>query len=229
MVEDLRVRTQADRAGADDDHEWRLEFAAALHDSIIQRLLVAGIGLDPLVGSATPTGALAPAVRSLSILKDVIEELRSWITVLSECADPVWWSLDVNHVDLAGAVSRVIDEMILVLGFVPSFRCQPGLELAEGLVGDVVMVVREALANIARHADATSAVVSIGQRRDVLSVHISDNGRWCERPAGSGFGVVGLRRRAQRHGGSLALSTGVFGTDVMWCVPSAAAVGTGTQ
>ena len=225
-MEDLRVRTQAGQAGADDDHEWRLEFAAALHDSIIQRLLVAGVGLDSLVGCASAAGTLAPAVRSLSILKDVIEELRSWITVLSECADPVWQQLDINRMDLADAVARVIDEMILVLGFVPSFRCQPGLVLAEGLVDDVGMVVREALANVARHADATSAVVSIAQRRGVLSVHISDNGRWSERLAGSGFGVLGLRRRAQRHGGSLALSAGVVGTDVMWCVPSVAAVGT---
>ncbi len=224
-MNDLMVRAQAGRAGVDGDPEWRLEFAAVLHDSIIQRLLVVGIGLEPLVGSAASAAALAPATRSLSILHDVIEELRLWITQLSACSDGVVQALDVERVDLADAVARVIDEMILLLGFVPSFRCRPGLAISEGLVGDVVMVVREALANIARHAAATSSVVSIGQRRGCLSVHISDNGRWCQERIGSGYGVAGMRRRAQRHGGSLAVSTGVFGTDVMWCVPLAPAVG----
>lgn len=198
---------------------WHQEFAAALHDSIIQRLLVVGVGLDPLARSGGPSGAAAQMARSSSILTDVIDELRSWILVLSTLGDGPARCDGLIGVDLARVVGGVIDEMILVLGFVPSFRCQAALMVPEDLAGDVVAVVREGLSNIARHAGASAAVVSITQSHRRLKVHISDNGRWCHHRSGSGCGVAGMRRRAHRHGGSVAVSAGTFGTDVLWCAP----------
>ena len=198
---------------------WNQEFAAALHDSIIQRLLVVGVGLDSLSGSDAPGGAAAQMVRSHSILNEVIDELRSWILVLSTWGDESARGDGLIGVDLTRAVGGVIDEMILMLGFVPSFRCQAGLTIAQDLAGDVVAVVREGLSNIARHAGATAAVVWITQSHRRIKVHISDNGRWCDHRSGSGCGVSGMRRRAHRHGGSLAVSAGAFGTDLLWCAP----------
>jgi signal transduction histidine kinase len=70
-------------------------------------------------------------------------------------------------------------------------------------------ITQEALTNIARHAEATEAWVSLRANRGTVSLEISDNGRGL-RPvvAGAGnasLGIVGMRARARQLGGELTI------------------------
>jgi signal transduction histidine kinase len=70
-------------------------------------------------------------------------------------------------------------------------------------------ITQEALTNIARHAEATEAWVSLRASRGTVSLEISDNGRGL-RPvvAGAGnasLGIVGMRARARQLGGELTI------------------------
>lgn len=67
-------------------------------------------------------------------------------------------------------------------------------------------VVREGLANVARHAGATSAQVDLSVDRGVVSVAVTDVGpaaHWRAVP-GAGRGLAGLRERVTSLGGTLA-------------------------
>ena len=63
-------------------------------------------------------------------------------------------------------------------------------------------IVLEALTNVARHAEATQAKVTIQLGDDVLRFEITDDGRGGADPA-SGTGILGLRDRAEAVGGTL--------------------------
>jgi signal transduction histidine kinase len=63
-------------------------------------------------------------------------------------------------------------------------------------------VVTEALANIAHHAEASTAAVTIARAGDRLVVEVRDDGRGGADPE-AGTGLRGLRDRVTAHGGSM--------------------------
>ena len=66
--------------------------------------------------------------------------------------------------------------------------------------------VAECLANIGKHAGATRAWVTIGQRDDALQVEVGDDGRGGATPE-PGTGVRGVVRRLSAFDGTLAVSS----------------------
>jgi signal transduction histidine kinase len=67
-------------------------------------------------------------------------------------------------------------------------------------------ILREALANVARHAPRHLVVVDVHVDADVVRVAVRDRGRTVAAPdpaAGQGFGLVGMRERARALGGEL--------------------------
>ena len=80
---------------------------------------------------------------------------------------------------------------------------------------------REALTNAGKHAEATSYSVTISVTEDV-SLEVQDNGVGVELPEafGVGLGLVNLRNRAEKLGGSFEILTGEYGTRLIWRVPS---------
>ena len=90
------------------------------------------------------------------------------------------------------------------LGFVPDLTIDGGLDvLCVELEADLVAVVREGLANIVRHAEASSASVRI-TIDGTIRVEVADDGVGVP-PAAVQSGLANLRERAQAHGGSFGL------------------------
>jgi signal transduction histidine kinase len=82
------------------------------------------------------------------------------------------------------------------------------------LESTIYRVVQEALTNVSRHAEATSAVVSITERDGVVTVSVTDDGKGPPEaarlgPRGDGleggFGMSGMRERAELVGGELEM------------------------
>ena len=71
-------------------------------------------------------------------------------------------------------------------------------------------VVSESLANVGKHAHATSCTVSVVQRGGRLDVEVGDNGIGGADPT-RGSGLRGLRDRVNALGGELAIERGVEG------------------
>ena len=84
------------------------------------------------------------------------------------------------------------------------------------------LAVREGLANVARHAHARSAAVTVDGRESVggLSVEVMDDGIGFD-PAEARSGLVNLRNRATAHGGTLDIQAGRSGGAALrWHVPT---------
>jgi signal transduction histidine kinase len=129
----------------------------------------------------------------------------------------------------AGIVS-LVEEMKEMLGFAPSLRLGPGLRGLdnEDLAGQALIVLREALSNVARHAGATRADVTVDvDANGFLSVTVTDDGKGI--PSGSRrSGLRNLAERAADLGGEFRLSAAGPaaprpGTRLEWRVPATAA------
>jgi signal transduction histidine kinase len=106
-----------------------------------------------------------------------------------------------------------------------------GRRLDPELESTIYRVVQEALTNVSRHAEATSAVVSISEHDGVVRVSVTDDGKGPPEasrlgPRGDGleggFGMSGMRERAELVGGELEmLAAPERGTTVRLTVPLA--------
>ena len=76
--------------------------------------------------------------------------------------------------------------------------------------GIAYFVVCETLANVAKHADANRAVVTVARRGDRLLVEITDDGHGGA-SASDGSGLAGLRDRVEGVDGWLHISSPVGG------------------
>src|SRR5437870_9252196 len=123
-------------------------------------------------------------------------------------------------------------EMLLESDIEPPDEADSGpARLDAELESTIYRVVQEALTNVSRHAQATKATVSISERDGVLSASVTDDGRGLparERlgPRGDGleggFGMSGMRERAELVGGELEFAPAPGGgTTVRLRVPLA--------
>jgi signal transduction histidine kinase len=104
-------------------------------------------------------------------------------------------------------------------------RLDPELE------STIYRIVQEALTNVSRHAQATKAVVSISEREGVVRASVTDDGQGLPDagrlgPRGDGleggFGMSGMRERAELVGGELEFAPApARGTVVRLTVPLA--------
>ncbi|WP_158630254.1 sensor histidine kinase [Glycomyces terrestris] len=88
----------------------------------------------------------------------------------------------------------------------------------------VVAVVREGLANAARHAGPTDVAVDVDADGDAVTVTVRDAGpapAWRARP-GSGHGLTGLRERVAALGGALHAGPAAGGFELRAVFPAAA-------
>ncbi|MQA11561.1 MAG: sensor histidine kinase [Pseudonocardiaceae bacterium] len=88
------------------------------------------------------------------------------------------------------------------------------------LRGTLLRCAQESLANVRKHASATTITVVLTQRQDTLELEITDDGRGFVVADARGFGIDGMRRRLAELGGELTVTSSVGdGTRVLAELP----------
>jgi len=85
---------------------------------------------------------------------------------------------------------------------------------------DLFRILQELLTNVARHARASAVRVSLSCARRELRLRVADDGRGMADGTRRGFGLSGVRERAQRHGGRIDIETSCTGTTVTATLPT---------
>ena len=84
----------------------------------------------------------------------------------------------------------------------------------------IYRIVQEALSNSIKHSNASLVTVSMVFTPADLEIHIIDNGIGIQNDNSAGFGILGMRERAENMGGTLNIQAlGERGTDVGILVP----------
>jgi signal transduction histidine kinase len=194
----LRVaELTATRAAALDAHATELRrIERALHDGTQNRI----VGVTVLLGAArravarNPADADAILERAQSAAEEALAELRA---VVRSILPPVL--TDRSLPDALASLAATCPVPVRVDAELPG-RCAASVEAT------AYFVVAEALTNIARHSGARRATVRLRRDRERLYVTVTDDGHGGagERP---GSGLIGIRRRAEAHDGTLTLTS----------------------
>jgi len=211
-------RAEAERLSVYQDRD---RIARDLHDLVIQRLYATGMSLQATTPMISRPEVADRVTRAVDAMDQTIKEIRSAIFALQ--------ARDAEAKrDLSADIVGLVEEMTAMLGFAPSLRLGPGLRAfsSEELTEQALIAAREALSNMARHAGATRADVTVDVDSDgFLTLTVTDNGTGIP-PGSRRSGLRNLAGRAAELGGELLLSPAEPaaprpGTRLEWRVPAA--------
>lgn len=190
-----------------EDHE---RIARELHDTVIQELFAAGIGLQALQATYSQPERLAEVVAALD------GTIRTIRTVIFDLSSPVH-----ARSGLRSQVEALVADVVRTLGIEPRchFRGPLDTGVPDELVEEALAVVRESLTNVARHAEATTVDLRIDVS-DRLTIEVVDDGTGIADEPPRRSGLANLEDRASRHAGTFsAYRNPMGGTVVKWSVP----------
>ncbi|WP_420000188.1 GAF domain-containing protein [Streptomyces boninensis] len=206
-------RREADRLVVYEDRD---RIARDLHDLAIQRLFASGMALQSLTRLVTQPEANARMQRVVGELDETIKIIRSTIFGLrSHAPGPA------EPRSLRLRVAHTIEDLAPALGFTPATSVNGPVDtlVSETVADHAEAVLKEALSNVARHAAATRAEVTLTTENGKLTLAVTDDGRGIP-PTGRRSGLRNLDERARSLGGTLTLTTPpTGGTCLEWCVP----------
>lgn len=197
--------------------EERERIGRDLHDSTLQSIY--GISLTLEAARATlpedPRAAAGRMEQGLAAMSRVTEEIRAFVQGLHgpKGADrPLAAALGA----LVGEVSAGASLPVITHGE------DRTVDLPDADRAQVLMIVREALANVVRHSRASRAEVRVSADAEMIRVEVSDDGRGFDpavrRPCGEGLG--NMEARAALLGSRLSVvSAPGRGTTVLVEVP----------
>ncbi|MDV3221844.1 sensor histidine kinase, partial [Intrasporangium sp.] len=218
LESERRVST-AEVLGAQEAERQRI--AQELHDEIGQSLTAVLLGLKGAIDASEPEVA-----RQLEGIRETARVTLEEVRRISQRLRPGV----LEDLGLRGALTGLTSEFETTTG-IPVERAfgqgLPALAPETELV--LYRTAQEALTNIARHADARQASLSLSRRGGSVVLRVSDDGVGVGQGAaagssGSGTGIAGMRERARLVGGTVrvgALGRGGRGrgTEVVVEVP----------
>ena len=200
--------------------EERERLARDIHDTLAQGL--SSIVLLARAGRASASTAEAASPESKNAATDVLSTIED--TARDNLAEARRFVRDLTapsaHADLPDAITEILQRMRRrgsSLGESTEFRANfsgdTHRRLPESVVTAVVRCVQEALNNVAKHAHADHAVVSVAVLGDELTVDIFDDGRGFDparapqQDASHGYGLGGIQQRIAALSGTVNIES----------------------
>ena len=187
LIESTRRRLLAE------DHE---RIARDLHDTVIQELFALGMTLQASVSQISDQDLAERIGASVETLDGVIRSIRALIFDVRSTGN--------DSSGLRGEVVDIAASMTPSLGFEPSVSFHGPVETAvpDHVHDHITAVVREGLANVARHAEATAATVTVTVAEEQVAIRVSDDGVGVPEGLQRRSGLGNLADRAVQLGGS---------------------------
>jgi signal transduction histidine kinase len=184
----------------------RKRWARELHDETLQSLSSLRLGLARAERSAAPEMLPSAMHQAVDQLEESIANLRALITDLRPAAlDELGTEAAIEALAQRSAQHGVEVDISIDLAFEQgraSSRHVAEVETA------LYRIVQEALTNATKHGQAKRAVVEISEDEATIHVRIRDDGKGFDPSVSTGgFGLIGMRERAQVLGGQLAIET----------------------
>ena len=228
LSEELRqkeqIRAQLLEKAISAQEEERKRIARELHDETSQVLTSLVVGLKVLEGLHDPAQIRAQVAELRELAAGTLDSVHGLALELRPSV--------LDDLGLVAAVRRHVTTQARKYGIEVDFHTAglDGTRLPPETETAVYRIVQEALANVARHSQATSASVVLERRRETLVTIVEDNGRGFDVEAllasEQSLGLHGMRERSFLAGGKLTIeSSPGGGTSVFVQVPLAAGAG----
>ncbi|HWG07609.1 MAG TPA: ATP-binding protein [Solirubrobacteraceae bacterium] len=227
LAAERSVEIERLRYGMEARERERTRWAREIHDESIQGMGALRLRLANARDIADPEALREAVDVVLDGLGNEIDGLRHLITELRPAA--------LDDLGLAAALEALARRAQAIDGLDVSIDIElnqdEGRRLDPELESTIYRIVQEALTNVSRHAEASKAEVLIVEEGGVVSASVTDDGKGlpgADRlgPRGDGleggFGMGGMRERAELVGGELEFGPApTRGTTVRLLVPLA--------
>jgi signal transduction histidine kinase len=198
-----QLLVQAREAGVADE---RRRLAAEIHDTLAQGLTGIIAQLQVVESADDPVLAREHLERASALARHSLGEARRSVHNLA----PVGLAED----GLPQALRRTVDAWSAQHGVRAEFTLTGEPEQVHGEVAATLLrISQEALSNVARHAAASRVGVTLSFMGDEVSLDVRDDGGGFDpaalppRTRAGGFGLDGMRARAERMAGALTLES----------------------
>lgn len=184
--------------------EERERISQDLHDGILQSLYAVGLGLEsckPLITQGKHKDAFTTVEQAISQLNHVMAEVRNFIAGLeSEVLQGGNFEAALRTVIGLATQSHPLDCRVHI-----DQEALPHIPMDRAL--QLLNILREALSNIVRHAQASSVSVSLRRLRRTIRIRVHDNGVGFDftTASGTGHGLQNMAARAKKIAGHFDL------------------------
>jgi signal transduction histidine kinase len=196
-VESDRLRRTMEAAETERQH-WARE----LHDETLQGLAALHVMLGSAHRMADPEQVRAQLGAAMEHVGGDIANLRAIISDLRPAA--------LDELGLVPALVTLAQRTASRAGLEVTTNLAESdtrARLPAALETTVYRIVQEALTNVAKHADATTVSLGLGLGNGNVTLEVADDGVGFDPGAvTSGFGLVGMRERAELAGGTLDIA-----------------------
>jgi len=193
-MENARLHDQVQRLAIVEERE---RIGKDLHDGVIQAIYAVGLSLDdvPDMMDGEPDEARRRVERAIDALDQTIRDIRNFIFGLRPAL--------LDGVDVVEGLAALADEFRVNTMIDVELRAGPTVTtpvIGSDRTVELLAIAREALSNIARHARATRAQITVEPDPEIAGVEIvvADNGTGFDPAAPRGIGHQGLRNMRTR-------------------------------
>ncbi|WP_432043628.1 sensor histidine kinase [Streptomyces cadmiisoli] len=220
LVAELRAsRRRVIEAG----DEQRREVERALHDGAQQKFI--NLGLQLRLARRRLDGRSTAGPDPAALLDDALATLEQGHAELRVAARGIH-PVVLSEAGLVQALRSLTADLPLPV----DLRADGLPELPEPVELTAYYVVKEAISNVLKHADARTIRVGLHHEAALLRLTVTDDGVGGADPAGGGTGLLGLRHRVSAYDGELTVrSAPGQGTVVSVTLPTAARNGDGER
>jgi signal transduction histidine kinase len=192
-IENARLHSRVQAFALVEDRE---RIARDLHDTVIQRLFAVGMQLQ----AVALTGGPELGARLRSSVEDVDNTIRDIRATIFELQTQ-------GGETLRGDLQALAREYVPILGYTPTVRTSGPLDtvVPDVLREQLLPVLREALSNVARHAQASRVEIEVVIDHDTLRLTVLDDGVGLSAQVRES-GLRNARDRAHLLGGDLELT-----------------------
>ena len=179
--------------------EDRTRLARDIHDTLAQSFTGVIVQLEALTREQ---GAGDRITRTLHLARAGLAEARRSVRGLR--------SSELDSQSVGEALRARTDLMESAGGIVIRLNIEgDDTAIAEPVAAELFRIAEEALTNVQRHADARHALVNLQVREHDFRLVIEDDGVGMApgAAAAAGFGLTGMRERAERAGGKLSIES----------------------
>lgn len=186
-----------------------------IHDNIGQTLNIAQLNLSTLNIQHDLEEQKSLIENSRNLLAKAIDDLRNVSHVLS--------SENITRIGLEDAIKKELNYLSSFnkLKFDLQISGEPD-ELTDENELMVFRIAQEAIANIIKHANASSVTIDLQYETEHFIMTISDDGVGIEndKPGeSSGIGIINMKQRAEVMKGSFEIESGKEGTRILIKIP----------
>ena len=199
--------------------EERIRLARDLHDGLLQSLT--GMALQIEATRRTLGSEAVGAEARLREAQAAIVDAQRDVRFLIEELKPTALGVDTLTFDLNGRLTELVErfEALWRLPVSVALNIPAGAAIPSALGNQVYRIVHEALANVARHAKASKALVKLDYQPNELQLTVTDDGQGFPfqgvydqtRLAQAGLGPASLMERVAKLRGTLVITSSATG------------------